>query len=206
MTGERHSSAWGRRRLDRSLGRSLVFLAIAVAVCGPAIGMHWLFLAYALGAGAGLYAGLRLLRGGADRGPGFLVDLVAGLDVRPLMTVVVAWTGWGLAVSVAKSFAETIERFGDEAVSVAEFGNAWTAAVKAGFSFDAPLFLVPMGLAVGTAALSGLIDGVWVGRVSAGTGKRPWQVLPGGRAWSGWRRKERERCRRWLRGESGAAE
>ncbi len=196
--GEGLSGAWGRRRLDRSLGRSVVFLSIAVLVCGPPIGIHWLFIAYAAGAGPGLYAGLRLLRGGPGRVSGFLAHVAAGWDLRPVMTVVVAFTGWWLAVSVAGAFAETIEGFGDEAVSVAEFGSAWTAAVKGGFNFDAPLFLLAMGLGVGTAALSGLVDGIWIGRVSAGTGKRPWQVLPGGPAWSDWRRKERERRRRYL--------
>ena len=118
--GEALSGAYGRQGLDRSLGWSAVFLAVAMGVWGPGMGFRWL------------------------------------------------------------------------------------AAVETSLAFDSPFFLSMTVLVFGAAACCGLVEGVWVGRVSAGSGRRPWAVLPGGRGRSAWRRKEEAGCWRYLLGESKA--
>ena len=188
----------GPERLFRSLARSAVYVPVALAVCGPAGGFHWLLLSYAALAACGLLAGRRLRCGAPGWGLRTLAGIPAGWDVRPAMTPVAAWFGLLAVGQFARQFMATVEAFGTEAVTAGAFMDAWQGAVDGVVSWFNPFFAVAMGSCAATVALAGLIDGIWLGRVSAGAGLPPWKVLPPGRSWRQRRARENARCRAWL--------
>ena len=188
----------GPERLVRSFGRSAVYIPVALAVCGPAVGFHWLLLSYAALSACGLLAGRRLRAGVPGRGLRVLAGIPVGWDARPAMTPVAAWLGVLVVGQFTFHFGATVEAFGTEAVTAGAFMDAWQGAVDGVVSWFNPFFAVAMGSCAATVALAGLIDGIWLGRVSAGAGLPPWKVLPPGRSWRQRRARENARCRAWL--------
>ena len=192
----------GPERLFRSLARSAVYVPVALAVCGPAAGIHWLLLSYAALAACGLLAGRRLRCGAPGWGLRILAGIPVGCDARPAMTPVAAWFGLLAVGQFARQFMATVEAFGTEAVTAGAFMDAWQGAVDAMLSWSHPYFAVLMGSCAAVVALAGLIDGIWLGRVTAGAGLPPWKVAPLVRCWLERRAREDARCRAWLRGEA----
>ncbi len=196
----------GPERLFRSLARSAVYVPVALAVCGPAAGFHWLLLSYAALAACGLLVGRRLRSGAPGWGLRILAGIPVGWDARPAMTPLAAWLGLLAVGQFTFHFAATVEGFGSGAVTAEAFRDAWQQAVDGVVSWFNPFFAVAMGSCAAVVALAGLIDGIWLGRVTAGAGLPPWKVVPPVRAWLERRAREDAHCRAWLRGEAEPGE
>lgn len=192
----------GPERLVRSLGRSAVYVPVALAVCGMAVGLHWMLLSYAALAACGVLAGRRLRNGAPGRGLRILAELPVGWDARPAMTPAAVWLGLLVVGQFVFHFMATVDGFGSGTVTAEAFMNAWQKAVDGIVNWSHPFFAVAMGLCAATVALAGLIDGIWLGRVSAGAGLPPWKLLALLRPWGERRMREDARCRAWLRGEA----
>ena len=188
--------AYGRRQLGRSLGWSVVYMAVAVPVLWPLFDVYWLPLGYLVGIVAGVQSGRRLPTGGSHGWRGVLAGLASSASPAPVGLLMAVWMGCALAGAVIL----TLYGFAAEELAAGAFERAWAETVLAAFSWENSGFVLGVSYFLVWAGLLGLIDGVWIGRVAVGTGFPVWKVLPGGRVWREGLRRDRRRRREYLLG------
>ena len=191
--------AYGRRQLGRSLAWSVVYMAVAVPVLWPVMEAYWIPACYVVGIGVGTLCGRRLSFGESSGWRRVLAGLASTGGMPAVAVLLVVWMGCALAGAVIL----TLHGLAGTELAAGEFERVWMERVVEAFSWESASFALGVTYFLLSAVLFGLIDGIWIGRVSAGTAVPVWKVLPGSRVWREGLTGDRRRRREYLLGQGG---
>lgn len=186
--------------LQGSFKRSLVALSVALAVSLIGFSGFWIVGAYGLSFWLGRRVGLRVQRGQGWRGERWLARFVAWDDARPPLIAFVALLLLALLAVWVAAFGLSVEGVDLDSLTVGEALRLLTASYASVWGWGHPWFLAAAAGAVSLGAVSGLVDGMWVGSVQARTGARFRETMLFGRDWAAWRQERWERRRGYLAG------
>ena len=193
-------SEFERGHLQLSFGRSLVALAVALAVSVLLFSGVWVAGAYGVAFWVGRAVALRVRSGKGRAAERVVGRAVARVDYRPgLVVLTVFMTFWFLVFGVA-AFGDWVEERGGAGLLADDALTLLVEAFVAMASWTQPIFAVCAVSVIVLGAVSGLTDGFWVGSVQSRTGARFRETIPFGRAWADWRQERRERRQVYLRG------